>query len=1062
MLGRKTIELHLPAGRELETTVEALAPRHIDLDSIDQRSGRGLGPDLRHRKSGPASRMEFLAGGFHHGSRGITSSHPLTNLTKGALFPGVARNFRFFWPMSCVVRVLFLAAWVLAVLLPRPALAQELVAEGWSQMSEEDRVERRKLEHKTLPGLVKIDDFQAILLAHGFSSSYQSYKGPARLIVSGSLVHPFSATVHDVLIRIGFFEKKDLARAWRRIRTSPLMLTQKELGTPMPTPSFQWVHDASPEGVFPPKKPHKLLLETKFRSLQVHMRRFPEILLMLDEYRLENPSVRDMIAIINRGGVVDHAALAKWALESSIEKPDWKPAERKRLIAAIVKKIRNIRPPLAQGDLHRINALMALINLAAKAQDLESLLIMERSVDVLMTSTGLTYYDAVREENEFELPIHKIRTLPSLQEFLRSFKLALNQVRVEAVPELVRLAYDPLDFRDAPPDQFKVSSVQEQAKRLLEPAHSRSVQELMLSVVDQPKTQHRLLQLYVELRHAPVISTLLHWLHEHPEKLDSLGVKAASTMGATIVPALLRRFVEPQDALERKIAKRMLLALPKDTHALAVAALRGSGAMLAQDATMREAIKAFESHEDQLRSRKADLLEESIFGETASTVSAVRRMSMLEDLSRITPKRIPPRHREIADLLRVVALQNVDHAPLHSEKALRLLKSLPFDEHSESTQTIQILVKAQIARDAGKSKKAEKIILRADPKLDNPKLRLAYSDIVRERIRRAIASSSFAQAGSAIREAKGLLPHDSRFEVLAHELFLERYWLTFVLSGLGASSSVLTLSYLFARWAAAALGRRRKRGRARKSLQKTRGSRQAALDATEQIPGGLSGEGATEIAAPIEEAPPSPERELAEEGAEASAPTLASTNMMPERGEAAVHEAADPTPEEAVSRSVDDIFDDELEQAIEEEGLQEQEQLDALEQEEKSSKEQSTDPSSEPIPPNETSSEEQQTSVETPPTDDAQAQQAREEAEESAGESTEQAQDQTEDNEVKTLPETPALALDELSFSDEQGQVDPLAPPAPSPEVDALDPLEFSDGEGSTSSEEPRELKNSA
>lgn len=958
--------------------------------------------------------------------------------------------------MCITVRLLFLAAWVLAVLLPHPASAQEMVAEGWSQMSEEDRVERRKLAFKTLPALVKIDDFQAVLLAHGFSSSYQSYKGPARLIVSGSLVHPFSTSVHDVLIRIGFFEKKDLKRAWRRIRISPLMLTEKELGTRMPSPSFQWVHEASPQGEFLPKKPKKLLLETKFRSLQVHMRHFPEVLVMLDEYQLDNPSVGDMIKIVEGGGVVDHAALAKWAHESSIEKPDWKRSERKRLIRAIVKKIRNIRPPLGQGDLHRINALMALINLAARPEDLESLLIMERSVDVLMTSAGLTYYDAVREENEIEIPIHKIRTLPSLQEFLRSFKLALNQVRGEAVPELVRLSYDPLDFRDAPSDKFKVSSVQAQAKRLLEPLHSRSVQELMLSVVDQPKTQRRLLQIYVDLRHAPAISTLLHWLHENPENLDSLGIKAASTMGAAIVPALLRRFVEPQDALERKIAKRMLLALPEATHPLAVAALRGSGAMLAQDATMRQAIKAFETHEDQVASRKADLLEESIFGETASTVSGVRRMSMLEDLSRTAPARIPPRHREIADLLRVVALQHVNHAPLHSEKALRLLESLPFEEHREFTRTIQILVKAQIARDAANSKKAEKIILQADSELDNPKLRLAYSDIVRDRIRSDIATGSYSQASRSIAQAKKLLPNDSRLEVLTHELFMERYWLTFVLSGLAASSSILTLSYLFARWAAAALRRRRKGRRTRKTSQSTQGSRRAALDATEHVAGATAGELPTEIGPSLAEAshPLSENKEaLTDDGA----PTLASPMMNSEPQEPSEPDVQaspsldasreeSPQEEAPLSRSMDDIFDDELEEALEDDRLQEEQ----LSKSPDSVRDQSTEAAQEGA---------QDQPVNTPP-DSAPAQETGQ-PELSADEpnSSQDEGPQRPDTESQADTDPP---LDELSFSDEEGQVDPLTSSTPPPEMDNLDALEFSDDQDSPPTEKPGARKKSA
>lgn len=757
------------------------------------------------------------------------------------------------------------------------AQAKDLVADEWSALSEDDAIERRELDYRFLPSLVGIDKFKTTIIAPGFASTYRTYRGAATMVVSGGLKHPFSTTVRDVVIRIGFFTKEKRALAWRRISTTPLMLTERELKQRMPFPSFHWVQDASHESIFPPKKTEKIRVETKFRDIRLQMRNLPALLVMLDEYSLDDPSPEDLDLIMTKGGVADLSAAASWADSVLLERPRWEESKRKKLINTIVGLLKTMRPPLLHGDLQRLHALMALINVIAQPQDLEDILKTNSNVSALMTSVGLSYYDAVRDENQFDIPIHKIRALPSLQEYLQSFKHALQEVRVHSIAELVELSFDPLDFRNAPENTFKISPVQSEARALLEPLSPVDVSELMAAATGQADTQERLLEFFVKVRHAPAIATLLHWLHENPKHADKLGIQAAKRMGALIVPALLRAFLEPRDALERAISRKMLLALPTEAQPAAVEALRGSGAMLAQDVDIKGAVDAFEHHEDQVLARKADLLEDSIFGSRSKERTLVQRMNMLVDLASSDPQRIEPRSRDIFALLASTAKHTMHSAPAHSSRALKLFQTLPFGSSKQAAQTTRTLTQTSMYELEGKTEKARNYLLKKDPELQNPHLRLEYARLSHKVIRDALDNGQYPKAKWAIKETQARLPHDDRLSVFNRELYFSRYKIAFILGGLGIISLLTCLAYLFARWAAPKLRRRGVQKHQKSVSPSNQGGRKASLEAT-QFNGEVSSQAWAEDedenednALILGQHPPASEPEAAQPGGDTSA-----------------------------------------------------------------------------------------------------------------------------------------------------------------------------------------------
>lgn len=807
------------------------------------------------------------------------------------------------------VRRTLLTAALLGLWPDRPANASKLVADEWYQLAQSEQNERRELKFKTLPGLVQIKRFKTELVAPDFASTYQTFRGSASLVVSGTLVHPFATSIRDPLLRIGFLSHEALERTWRRLTATPLMLTEHELRQALPEPSFHWVQDVSDQETYARGSETKLRLETRFTNIRLQMRALPELMVMIDGYSLEDPTPKDLINIIEHGGVVDFTAAASWAHSVLLERPEWPEPERKKIIKSISTVLRAMRPPLEHGALARLNALTAIINAVAKPRDLEELLGASENVAVLMTSVGLSYYDSVREETEFDLPIHQIKSLPSLQEFLQSFTHALQEVRGHALAELVRLSFDPLDFRDAPRSAFSVSEVQKHAKALLDPLSPLDVNQLMVHVADEPQKQLQLLNFYVDARHAPVIATLLHWLHENPKHVDTLGIKAAAQLGAQIVPALLRTFLEPMDPQERRISRKMLLALPVQAQASAINALRGTGVLLDQKVDIAGAIASFESHEREALNRKSDLLEQSIFEAPANANDAVLRMNLLADLARTTPERVEGRAKEIFALLRSVAKQTMQIAPVHSERALTMFSSLPFGAFKPEAEIQLTLTKVELLEAQGKLRKALDALHKADPALTHPRFKLKYSQLSRQVIRNAIDEGQYPVAGRTLKAARPRLPNDDRFDILAQELFFSRYKLAFILGSIAILSMILCGAYVTAKRVASIIQTRLSSMRRPKPTPK-RPALSGELEATQlgaMSPANTDAQPIDAEQKPLDDPGQTPATELQ------SAPEIAA-------------------PVRTIADDFADDFDDELDRMIEDEGASDSGRADGSEQ----------------------------------------------------------------------------------------------------------------------------------
>src|SRR5690606_32949919 len=154
----------------------------------------------------------------------------------------------------------------------------------------------------------------------------------------------------------------------------------------------------------------------------------------------------------------------------------------------------------------------------------ESLLKLERPRKILHTSALLSYYLAVREEAFLGLPVHGMRDLPAQSKLLEGPEAALQAPRAPALHHLLRLAFDPLDFRDAPAAMASTSaSLSAQAANLLAPLTTTDVVGVLNACAEDTNVEHEVLRFYVDARHQPAVDHLVDWLTDHPESISDLG-----------------------------------------------------------------------------------------------------------------------------------------------------------------------------------------------------------------------------------------------------------------------------------------------------------------------------------------------------------------------------------------------------------------------------------------------------------------------------------------------------------------------------------------------------------
>ena len=665
---------------------------------------------------------------------------------------------------------------------------------------EDQALDSRILEGRVIPNLVQIEGLAVRFSAQGFEMTRERYEGPVTMNVSGTLKHPFDTPVRDIRIRLIFLPHGALERAWRRMMASPLLLTDKELAEALPRPWMSWARRAFEKNTVAPGEIIDLSRTTDYEELALNPMDLPGYLALLDGYELEEPTAQDLIKIVQNGGVMDLAAVARWAESSELDHTRFEPNAQKRLISTIIARLDKMRAPMGHGGLIRLHTLLSLTRILASPNDLERLLELERSMQILLTSAGLTYYDAVEDENHIELPIHSVRELPSLVEYMESYKLALQNIRRMSFPRLLELAFDPLDFRNASKESgLRVSKVQAQAKGLLEPLAPVNVNEILNAASEDVDMQRDILNFYIRAQHAPAVVPMMRWLQDHPYELEGVGLNAARQIGQPVVPTLLRYYLEPIDAQQRQIARAMILELPPEAAQDVLNAIRGSGILINRDAKLESALDAFEERERMVYARQADELEAEALGPDAQNTSLSRRLRAIEQLARIAPDRLQTRSKEVIELLAHAAERLHQSSPTESARAMEMMENLPLGQASLDALDKLAMVRARNALQDENAKIARKILIEHDPDLRVRQIRQLYGDITYDSARQSIYFDQFQTARSLITDGEKKLPEDPRFRLLRDDLFLAEYWPALVMGGLFSLSAALTSSFLAAR-----------------------------------------------------------------------------------------------------------------------------------------------------------------------------------------------------------------------------------------------------------------------
>ena len=665
---------------------------------------------------------------------------------------------------------------------------------GWDDPFGEEQDEEHALYGHWFPSLVWIEDGALTLSADGLDLTREEYEGDVKLTLTGTVTHPFDGKVAEVEVRASMIPIAKTDEIWHLFTAPPLELTDEDLATPIPHPEFTFYVNALDEDVVLfPGASADLHRDYEYREMMLLPRELPGYLALVSTYELTDPSPSDVARILTAGGTPDLIALRDWSRQHEPGQSPFSPEDRMYLMELVGARLRSLRAPPGLGDLQRLYTTLELVRLLAHPEDLEFLLGLDRAMQILQTSSVLSYHDAVSRDTIIELPVEGMYALPSAREFTRSYQSALTHIRRASLPRLLELSYDPIDFRDAPRDAGLVRSpVRRQAVSLLEPLTPTSVTGLLDAAGGDLGAQREILEFYVRVRHAPAVEPMLHWLEQHPEQIESVGLPAAEKLGTAVVPALLQQYIHPGSPEDRDLARRMLLELrPEDAHA-AIESLRSTGIAVADDATLLDALEAYEAVEARDTQLRATELERELFEGADDVLSLGARVRAAASLFEIAPERLEARSEEIVDFLSHAALALDSDSPTESRRAMSLLEEHPLPGSAQALA----LARARIAVGNREFDTALTTLLEHDPELIGDPVRELYAATQARWIQGATDHGQFGLAAKMLEDAIARLPDDDRFAPLERELFLARYWPALVLACLFALVVLATAAWL--------------------------------------------------------------------------------------------------------------------------------------------------------------------------------------------------------------------------------------------------------------------------
>jgi hypothetical protein len=658
------------------------------------------------------------------------------------------------------------------------------------------------LRGHSFPTLVDVEGLAVELEADRLDGASGPVETSARIELSGPASHPFDRPIRDLRIKVVLMSGDEAAFAWRRVTAPPLELSDADLKRRLPRPIASMGADAAVVEVLDPRASARVSALEDLGEVTLDPRALPHYLLAVESYALDGPTADDLVRIVEEGGTPDVVALGTWAANPErLTDAGLDDAARARLMDVIEGRLKRLRAPPGLGDLQRIHAMLALLRLVATSADIERVLGLSRPMRILLTSALLNYDEALLVEGYLELDIHGMQHVPSRSEYFRAYEHATQELRSGALHELLRLSYDPIDFRSAPAEEGLVrAAVQPQARALLEPLEPTNATAMLEAASDTPEIQREMLEFYVKVRHEPAVEPLVRWVIEHPEDAPSLGIAAAQRMGAAMVSPLLRHYVDPDQARDRDVARTMLLAVQDEHRPLIAQAIAALGVDLeGSDGSIAAILSALEAHESSRTEERAEALQTELLDGTDDPLLLPRRVRAADKLGRLSPERLREHATEIIAVHVRAALVLESDAPLETERALHQLTLLPFEDRQPEALDAVARTRAQLAARASRHDDAIALLLERFPTLDDEAARNQVLGSLTSKFASELEAGAWGEAERTIAAARTHIPELAPIAAMERELFVTRYFAALVLSGCFALSLVTTVLVLVVR-----------------------------------------------------------------------------------------------------------------------------------------------------------------------------------------------------------------------------------------------------------------------
>ena len=647
----------------------------------------------------------------------------------------------------------------------------------WDAVEDAPDLEHRLRGH-VLPSLLDLEDVTLALQFHGLDGAGENAT-PATLHSFGEVANPLDAEIRGLSFAIALVPANEIDRMYARRTDPPLSLTEADLEAPFPQPvAVAGEGEAAIE--FLENGAHASFdIENDLGEIPLDESRLPAYLLVVDRYTLELPTANDVVTILQKGGTADLAALAEWAAAFQDERVAFTDEERARVMEAVLAGFRRMRSPPALGDVQRLMALDRLIQVIAGPNDLEPILKLERPIKILHAAAVLAYDANLRDEAMLGVPIHAMDRLPSRSDFLIAPDLALSALRPAVLDRLLTLAFDPLDFRDAPRSTFPTSRLRREANQLLAPIQTTDVHAVLEAAADA-EVQGEALRFYVKARHAPVVDPLVAWLIAHPEAFDDVGRLALREIPGAMLPAVMRAYVDPAEPENRALLRDYLEAMPVELAPQLLESFRALG--LDTSEFVQEGVvdvvgvlDEFESQEARLDRHRATELVEKIVDNGVEPSTLRTSVSAITRLAQLDEEAIEANAELLIAVLSEAAWEFDQDNPTESTKALGLLEQLRFGRHTAAARTAAVMTKARLAERAGEAFEALAALVEHDPELADPNVRALWTEMMSRQFEAHLSAGKYDLATRLIDQAEALRVEEIDATELRRQLKWRRY-----------------------------------------------------------------------------------------------------------------------------------------------------------------------------------------------------------------------------------------------------------------------------------------------